>query len=101
VTAILSNGFNLSSDASCPFNQSSDWNSVLANLGPLALNGNGGPTLTHIAFPPSKAVDGGSGCPPADQRGVARPQGLACDIGAVEYVPGELSPWLYLPLILR
>jgi hypothetical protein len=101
VTAIVSNGFNLSSDASCSFNQSGDWNNVAANLGPLVLNGNGGSMLTQIAFPPSKAVDGGSDCAAVDQRGVARPQGSACDIGAVEYVPGELSPWLYLPLLLR
>jgi hypothetical protein len=36
----------------------------------------------------SPAIDTGNatGCPPTDQRGVTRPQGLACDIGAVEYV---------------
>ncbi|MEJ2736482.1 MAG: choice-of-anchor Q domain-containing protein [Anaerolineae bacterium] len=26
-------------------------------------------------------------CPATDQRGVGRPQGAACDIGAYEYVP--------------
>ena len=30
----------------------------------------------------------GLGCPTVDQRGVARPSGLACDAGAVEYVAG-------------
>ena len=97
LTGIISHGFNLSSDASCPFVDLTDWNNAAAHLGPLA--NNGGPTLTQIAFPPSKAVDGGSDCRAADQRGVARPQGQACDIGAVEYQAGELSPWLYLPSI--
>ena len=64
-------------------------------LGPLA--DNGGPTETHDLLPGSPAIDAGSpGCPPpdTDQRGVARPQGVACDIGAVE-VP-EPSRWLLL-----
>ena len=54
-------------------------------LGPLA--DNGGPTLTHLPLPDSPAIDRGPvgpGCPAADQRGVARPQGAACDSGAVE-----------------
>ncbi len=95
--APASSDFNLSDDNSCNFGAARDGVDLL--LGPLA--NNGGPTLTQIPFPPSKAIDGGSGCPATDQRGVARPQGAACDVGAVEYVPGELSPWLYLPLILR
>jgi CSLREA domain-containing protein len=62
-----------------------------ARLGALA--DNGGPTPTHEPEPDSPAVGGGSpalpgGLPPAcavtDQRGVARPQGAVCDIGAVE-----------------
>ena len=32
----------------------------------------------------SPALDNGANCPATDQRGVARPQGAACDIGAVE-----------------
>lgn len=63
-----------------------------AGLGPLAFNG--GPTQTHALLAGSKAIDAGnpSGCtddlggPVADdQRGVARPYGIACDIGAFEY----------------
>ncbi len=102
---ISSNGNNLSSDDTCNafLTQGTDWNTANPNLGPLA--NNGGPTLTRIPFPlpypGNRAIDGGNGCPTTDQRGVSRPQGGACDIGAVEYVPGELSPWLYLPLIRR
>jgi len=56
-------------------------------LSPLA--NNGGPTQTQALSAGSPAIDAGTtGCPPApatDQRGVARPQGLACDIGAFEF----------------
>lgn len=48
---------------------------------------NGGPTRTHALLPGSPAIDAGSpDCPPpaTDQRGVVRPQGAACDIGAYE-----------------
>ena len=55
------------------------------NLGELA--DNGGPTMTHALLPGSVAID----VIPADmcevdedQRGVERPQGDACDVGAVE-----------------
>lgn len=48
---------------------------------------NGGPTLTHALAAGSPAIDAGtnSGCPATDQRGVARAQGAACDIGSYEY----------------
>lgn len=60
-------------------------------LGPL--QGNGGPSATHALLPGSPAIDAGSplapgcagdSCAATDQRGVARPQGPRCDIGAYE-----------------
>lgn len=55
-------------------------------LGPLA--NNGGPTLTHALLPGSPAVNAGN-CAAytvlTDQRGIARPIGSTCDIGAYEY----------------
>jgi hypothetical protein len=58
-------------------------------LGPLA--DNGGPTRTHALLPGSPAIDRGNtdvcSADPVggvDQRGVTRPQGAACDIGAYE-----------------
>ena len=52
-------------------------------LGPLA--DNGGRTLTHALLAGSAAIDaGGDSCPATDQRGVTRPIGPHCDIGAVE-----------------
>jgi CSLREA domain-containing protein len=46
----------------------------------------GGDTQTHRLQPNSPAIDAGdnSTCLPTDQRGVSRPGGLACDIGAFE-----------------
>ena len=57
-----------------------------AELGALA--DNGGPTQTEAPGATSPLIDAISaevaGCSGADQRGVTRPQGGACDIGAVE-----------------
>jgi CSLREA domain-containing protein len=59
---------------------------VNPKLGPLS--DNGGPTETMALLPGSPAIDGvpaaGANCPATDQRGVTRPQGQACDIGAYE-----------------
>ncbi len=62
----------------------------LSNTAPLlgVLGDYGGPTQTIPLLPGSPAIDGGTGatggCPATDQRGVARPQEAACDIGAFE-----------------
>jgi CSLREA domain-containing protein len=58
-----------------------------------ALQSNGGPTQTQALLAGSPAIDAGtdSGCPATDERGVARPQGSACDIGAYEVAPPTVS----------
>jgi len=45
-----------------------------------------GVTQILVPGPGSPAIDAGNGtgCPSTDQRGILRPQGAACDIGAVE-----------------
>ena len=50
------------------------------------LQNNGGPTWTMALPEGSPAIDSGSnvGCPATDQRGLQRPVGTACDIGAYE-----------------
>jgi len=51
------------------------------------LANNGGPTQTHALVPGSPALDASpadADCAPTDQRGVRRPQGNGCDIGAFE-----------------
>jgi hypothetical protein len=57
-----------------------------AALGLGALAPNGGPTLTRSISPTSAALDAAVACEALteDQRGVSRPQGASCDIGAFE-----------------
>jgi hypothetical protein len=87
-------GYNIESPGdTCGLDQPTDQVNVTEeqlNLGPLA--DNGGPTETHALLPGSVAID----VIPAemcevdtDQRGVDRPQGDACDVGAVEM---EVAP---------
>jgi len=85
--AMVTSDHNLSSDASCMFTDPGSKQNTNPLLGALA--NNGGETDTLALQPNSPAIDAGTnaGCPPADQRGVARPQGAACDIGAFELVP--------------
>jgi len=73
-----------------------------ALLGPL--QNNGGPTWTRALLSGSPAIDAGAPplhlyqCAAADQRGVARPIGPYCDIGAYE---APIFKYVYLPVILR
>jgi hypothetical protein len=80
---ITSGGHNVISDGSCnPV--ATDLSNTDALLGPLA--DNGGPTLTHALQAGSPAIDAANAaiCPATDQRGIARPQGAGCDVGAYE-----------------
>jgi len=89
---VTSAGNNLSSDGTCPLGAAGDLNNTNPQLGPLA--NNGGPTQTHALLAGSPAIDAGSntGCPATDQRGVARPQGPACDMGAFEFQLAQPTP---------
>lgn len=79
---------NLASDNSCNFGAGRD--NVALELVPLA--NNGGLTRTHMPLPGSPAIDGGAFTDFGnDQRGVARPQGAALDVGAVEVEPNLCS----------
>ena len=83
-------GYNIDTGSSCGFSAT---NHSLPNTEPEldALASNGGPTQTMALPAGSPAVDA---IPPAtpgcagstDQRGIARPQGTGCDIGAYELV---------------
>jgi Ca2+-binding RTX toxin-like protein len=81
---ITSQGHNLDGDGTCHLAADGDIANTDPKLGPLAENG--GPTLTQALLPGSPALDTGDNdaCPAADQRGVSRPQGPGCDIGAYE-----------------
>ncbi|MGA8720518.1 MAG: choice-of-anchor Q domain-containing protein, partial [Solirubrobacteraceae bacterium] len=81
-SAIANGGRDLSyGDQTCPGRPGNP------ELGPL--KDNGGPTATMAIGADSAAVDAipasTGGCPATDQRGVRRPQGRACDIGAYEF----------------
>ena len=74
---------------------------VDAKLSPLA--DNGGPTFTHALLAGSPAVDlaGIIGCPAADQRGVDRPVGEACDSGSYEGSVASLMQYkFFMPSIV-
>jgi len=73
-------------DASCP----SGFLRADPRLSPLA--GNGGPTQTAALQPGSAAIHHVRTCVlSADQRGVARPVGSACDSGAYQVAPPSVS----------
>ena len=79
--SITNGGYNLDSNTSCGFPTQNSSKDPL--LGPLA--DNGGPTLTHALLEGSPAIDrGNSFGATTDQRGFARPQGTASDIGSFE-----------------
>jgi hypothetical protein len=86
-------GENIDTDGSCAgFTLTDD-----PLLGPLA--NNGGPTHTHALSGGSPAIDAAPDCTtvggapvPVDQRGVPRPGGLHCDLGAYEAEEGSEGP---------
>jgi hypothetical protein len=90
----VSQGYNYSTDDSCNLAATGDVQSGADPLlGPLAANG--GPTLTRLPsatsplldrIPVASCQDGSSAGITTDQRGVVRPQGVGCDVGAVEVV---------------
>jgi uncharacterized repeat protein (TIGR01451 family) len=85
---INSQGYNLIQTISSACTISGDTATNITGQDPLLdlLADNGGDTQTHALLPGSPAIDAGTciGASLADQRGVARPQGMGCDIGAYE-----------------
>ncbi|MEN3334441.1 MAG: hypothetical protein V7641_3806 [Blastocatellia bacterium] len=93
-------GVNFNTNGTCPgFTQVTP---AQLNLGPL--QDNGGLTQTHALLPGSVAIDAALDCTDlsgntvsTDQRGVGRPQGKACDVGAYEFVPCTVQPTISCP----
>ncbi|HEY3629721.1 MAG TPA: DUF11 domain-containing protein [Jatrophihabitantaceae bacterium] len=82
--ALTSLGHNIDNGNSCGLGAAGDLTGTDPKVGQLA--DNGGPTFTELPALDSPALNAGlaSKCPATDQRGIARPQDGACDIGAVE-----------------
>lgn len=85
-------GFNVSDDATCVLDATGDEQGV-ADVGLGALGANGGPTPTMLPLSGSVVLDAipltscrllDFGVDGIDQRGISRPQGSGCDVGAVE-----------------
>ena len=93
-------GYNIDDGTSCNFSPAShSLTSTDPVLDPDGLKDNGGSTQTISLQPGSPAIDAipnsTNGCGTTmltDQRGVTRPQGFACDIGAFESPPLNQPP---------
>jgi hypothetical protein len=84
--------YNLESGTDCGFTGTGSLQNTDPKLDPNGLQNNGGPTLTFALEPDSLTVDHipvSASCPAMDQRGVSRPQGPACDIGAFEMTAAD------------
>ena len=82
---VITATYNLDSDGSCGLIGSGNISGTNPALGPLA--NNGGDTWTYLPTDTSVGVDAipAANClTSGDQRGVSRPQGGGCDMGAVE-----------------
>ena len=77
---VIDGGYNLSDDNSCALTASTSKNNTTAFFSSYL----GFPSLPEPGNPVIDAGIGAPNCPAQDVRGVARPQGAACDIGAVE-----------------
>ena len=111
--AATSHGYNFVDDASCDFLSSGD-RQTAGDPGLGALGANGGPTQTQLptassvlvgAVPVAQCQADGAAGVTTDQRGITRPQGSGCDIGAVEakvtdVLPGAGLPIEALPLVV-
>ena len=91
-STITDQGYNLESGTDCRFTASTDLQNTNPQVAPLA--NNGGPTETLALLNNSPAINAipTSACTATtDQRGITRPQGPACDIGAFELRAPQLS----------
>jgi hypothetical protein len=99
-STVTSQGFNHSNDASCSLTQATDkQNAADPMLGALGANGGIGETMVPAAgsplidaIPPANCQTGIAVGVGTDERGINRPQGSGCDIGAVEVAVNGPNP---------
>ena len=99
---ILTATYNLDSDGSCGFIGSGNISGANPALGPLA--DNGGDTWTHLPHTTSQVINAipAAACiVNSDQRGLSRPQGSGCDMGAVEVAASNpaITPALTISIV--
>lgn len=89
--SITDEGYNIEDNTTCGFSEGNSMPATNPLLYPYGLADNGGPTKTIALLKGSPAInaipEGTNGCGTevtTDQRGVERPQGNKCDIGAFE-----------------
>ncbi|CAN5413700.1 hypothetical protein BH10ACT1_BH10ACT1_31370 [soil metagenome] len=92
-SAEFTGSHNLANDTTCPGTP------AVVPLGLNALGDHGGPVPTANLLPGSPAIGtaGATLCPPKDARGLARPIGGACDIGATEFDDGTATALVVTP----
>lgn len=97
--AVAGASFSLSSDFTCALGTGRD--NVNLKLGPAAEVDQY--ARIYPLMPGSPAIDTALGldCPPVDQRGMSRPQGTACDIGAFEAAANDLLYRVRIPYVSR
>lgn len=92
----VSGGYNVGGDGSCAFVGGPGDLNTTPDAGLAGLAANGGPTRTLLptAASPLNGRVPAAACTvlTVDQRGVARPQGVACESGAVEVVEAPPAP---------
>jgi hypothetical protein len=96
-----SNGHNLENLDTCGLGATGDITNTDPLLGSLVEENE---TWVHPLLDGSPAIDEGlclPGVTTVDQRGVARPQGDGCDIGAYEFASVIVIHEVYLPLVLK
>ena len=87
--SITNGGNNLDDGATCGFGTT---NGSLSNTNPQLGTLAGSPAYFPLgALSPARDAANDATCATTDQRGVTRPQGPHCDIGAYEFIPPEID----------
>ncbi len=88
---VVGNVTDVSGSLSTDSNNLKNMTAAAAGLDPAGLADNGGPTQTFALLLDSPAINAGDTTLTTDQRGTARPQGSADDIGAFEFAVGQTA----------
>jgi parallel beta-helix repeat protein len=93
INSIVAGNTSPGGDTNATLNAGSTNNIIGTDPALAALADNGGPTQTMLPLATSPAIDAANDaqCPATDQRGVKRPQGAHCDIGAVELLTAQIA----------